>query len=382
MNSKTLLDSPYEETQIKDRAGLIVLRVVVIALLFYFLIVSCVFNFTAKIYSSGFNYYLASNLNPSKYHNAKSCDLLVIKSYNDDFKMKNGDIVFYETNAGTGSGELISCSKDVCEILINGDQTKYISEKFVVGKQIKSIRVLGFPIAFLDSYYGIASCLILLLAYSAYITFSRVNYENTVHGRKLYRRFRKEQKEEKERKKILKLLNNDADISLKITNMLEGKYNENKERFLKFDYETKGSLKEKYKYLLSEIHEAYLIKEKLTKTEKRQITSIIELVFDAGGIDEDMEYMLIDLALKTKLEGFEEDVFFQNAVEFVQDTEHKTYLLNFASLLYVLIYKNGGFDKENVLRVANVYDNKIQELDDSELKDGTGLVESISKLLK
>ena len=49
----------------------------------------------------------------------------------------------------------------------------------IEGKQIKTISFLGYIVEFIGSYYGIIIFNLILIAYISYITFSRINYENT-----------------------------------------------------------------------------------------------------------------------------------------------------------------------------------------------------------
>ena len=134
---------------------------------------------------------------------------------------------------------------------------------------------------------------ILLIAYIAYLTFSRINYENTSHGKMLYKKFRQAQKEERNRLRLLRKIKGIDDITYVIVSMLEGSFEENKEKFLAFNKETKTGLKEKYKYILNSVHNAYLPNEDLTRSEKKQISSVVELMCVCQDMDMDIEYMVV-----------------------------------------------------------------------------------------
>ena len=99
-------------------------------------------------------------------------------------------------------------------------------------------------------------------------------------------------------------------------------------------------LKEKYKYILAEIHDAYLGKKDLSKEEKRRITAITELMTVPKDFDLDMEYMLIDLNLKSALVDFDLDLFVESSKGFIDGCDHRSDLVNFSSVLYILVYKN------------------------------------------
>lgn len=380
--NNSLLENPNMETQAKDKAYKIVLRAILIGLLFILLFVSYVLNFSVNSYPKGLNVYLTAEFDASKHYDAASCDLIVIKPYKNISDANIGDIICYVTNVEEGSGKVVAINlEDVVVKLRNGD-TKAIKNSWIIGYQEDKIPVLGVVYAFLDSYYGIITLSLIILAYAAYITFSRINYENTEHGKKLYRRFRYKQGEEKERRKLLREVRNIEGIDLKIAQMLEGDYEQNKKKFLEFDYETKGRLKEKYKYVLSEIHDAYLAKEDLSREEKRQITAITELMVVANDFDLDMEYMLIDLNLKSRLYDFDTKVFKESALEFIKCCDHKSDLVNFGSVLYIMVKQNSKIRDENVEEVVHKFQERVAEFDGEEANSANNISKAILNLIK
>ena len=375
--NNSLLDNPNMETQAKEKPHKIVLRTVFLVVLFALLFISYIFNFATDLYPEGLNTYCTAEFNVENHYNASSCDLIIIKPYKNINTAKAGDIICFSTNTEEGSGKLVSMAGEDVVIKLRNGETKTIKQVCIIGKQVEKVAVVGFFWAFLDSYIGIIVLSLIILAYVAFLTFSRINYENTEHGKKLYKRFRYKQAEERQRKKLLKEVRGIEGIDLKISQMLEGDFEQNKKKFLEFDYETKGKLKDKYKYILAEIHDAYLGKEDLSKEEKRRITSITELMTVPKDFDLDMEYMLIDLNLKTHLYDFDEDAFLQSSIEFIEGCDHKSDLINFGSVLYILVYKNSRIRDEKMVEIIKKYQERMAEFD----KMGDSKQNDISKAI-
>lgn len=351
----SLLDGPNRETQVKDRPVKIVGRVLLLILLFGILITCYIFKFSSILYPRFFSYYLVSDFNTTSYYKVDSCDLVVIKPYNDISDAKEGDIICYQINSTRGSGVFLRFNQDILELEQENGEIIRVGKNSVIGEQVDTIAVIGFFFAFFESYAGIVFVTIVLLAYLAYITFSRVNYENTKHGKELLKELNKQKKEAKQRKKLLAELRDMEGLDYLIGNMLEGDYQQNRQRFYDFDYKIKGSVKEKYKYVLSTIHETYLSKPDLSRAEKRKITSVIELMCESEEFDGDMEYMLVDLALKTKLVDFDTKNFCDCASKFLKGKILEDDLLNFGSVLYILVKNNKKLRDENIESVAKEY---------------------------
>ncbi len=377
----SLLDAPNVETQVRDRPYKIVCRVIIVALLLLLLSACYVFKFSSDFYPKFFSYYVTGTFDESIFYQSNSCDLVVISPYVDINDAKEGDIICYQINTERGSGKFLGFDKDILELEREDGSILRISEACVVGKQYKQIPVLGFFFAFFGSYYGIAFVTLLLLAYVAYITFSRINYENTNHGKKLLKELKKQRKEDKNRKKLLSQLKNMEGVDVLVSAMLDGNYEQNREKFYNFDCKTNASVKENYKYVLATVHDSYLAKPTLTRGEKRKITSVIELMCECGEFDRDMEYMIVDLALKTSLVDFETLTFKNNASRFLKIVKEEEDLLNFGSVLYILIKNNKKIRDRNIRILAREYNYLARTLTSDKSLMVQGVACSIINLL-
>ena len=168
---------------------------------------------------------------------------------------------------------------------------------------------------------------------------------------------------------------------LEVINLLSGNFDENLQSLNNFNPVAKISLKDKYKYVLSEIHDSYLGKESLTKEEKKHITSLIELMCVPSDIDPDIEYMVVDLILKTGLVGFDYKNFNASAVKFLSSQLDDDDLLNFGSILYALVYNNKKYRK-NLSEVAEVLLQKSQYLERKDRETVFGTALAIISLIK
>lgn len=357
----SLLENPNQETQVKDKAFKVFVRVTIITLLFALLIFGYAIKFSVNSYTTFFGIKFTGTVNAKQFYKAKNCDLIVAKPYEKITDIDIGDIICYATNLEKGSGEVVSYRGGVFEIKTN-DEMKRISQNSIVGKQVNTIRFIGVLVEFIGSYYGIITFNAILIGYVLYLTFSRINYENTAKGIYLYNKFKQLKEEEKERAKAIRKLGGVETISLEVIELISGDYNQNVNNIIKFKNEEKISLKDKYKYILNLLHDNYLPKKELSKEEKKHITSLIELMCVAGDIDSDIEYMITDLILKTKLVSFDVKSFNKSVIDFLSLNLDDDDLLNLGSILYVLIYNNAKYRKD-LEQIVNVFLQKAQYSD-------------------
>jgi len=376
----SLLENPKMETQVKERTYKIVLRVVFISVLFLLLISGYVFQFSSNLVPKLGNYFVGT-FNASNFYDANNCDLILIKKYDKKTDAKIGDVVCFSNNIEKGSGKLISKSGDIFTIETKDGKNKNISYSTVIGRQFKTVAVLGFFVEFITSYYGIITFSVVLIAYIAFITFSRINFENTKQGKLLYRKFRQAQKEEKNRLKLLKKLKSIEGINYIIASMLDGNYEQNKTKIIAFNQETKLALKDEYKYILGVIHDEYLTKKDLSREEKKRITSLIELLCLPKDFDLDIEYMSIDLLLKTHLVDFDAKSFSNSAIEFLSSNLDDDDLLNFGSILYILLYRNKKF-RGDLKEVAVKFSEVVEKSNNLDKDVVVGVSKSINNLIK
>jgi len=375
-----LLENPNMETQVKDKPYKVIFRIIIILVLFSLLVSGYLFKFSIDLFPPYFSSYCTGTFDASNFYGAKDYDLIVFEKYSTKTDVSVGDIVIYSSNLGKGSGKVTKYDHGIIEIKTN-DGVKTISSSIAVGKQIKKVPVLGFFVEFIGSYYGIVTFNILLIVYVAYITFSRINYENTNHGKMLYKKFRLNQKEERTRLKLLKKIEKIDDITYVIVSMLENSFEENKLKFLEFDKNDKN-LKEKYKYVLKSVHDAYLPNDNLSREEKKHISSVIELMCVCQDMDLDIEYMAIDLLLKTPMVSFDTENFAKEAKMFLESKLDDDDLLNFGSVLYILLYKNKSLRDEYIDDLAHHYFTKTRESSNLDKEILINVASSILKLIK
>lgn len=354
----SLLENPNMETQEKKTTLRGIVRIVAISLLLLFLFFGYIVKFSVSTFPYLFGSKFTGTFNASTFCNAKDGDLIIVKEYKDVGEIQKDDIICYATNLGKGSGVVVAVEAQIVEIETPDSSIKRLTINSIEGKQIKTISLLGYIVEFIGSYYGIIIFNFILIAYISYITFSRINYENTKKGKKLYLKYQLEKREFKHNKKLIKKVSKLEDINYTIVSMLEGNFEENKQKFLEFNCDLKLSFKEKYKYVLKCVYDAYLTKEELTKEEKKQISSVIELLCVCQDLDNDIEYMVVDLLLKTKLVDFDTHNFSITAIEFLKTELDDDDLLNLGSVLYVMLYKNKKLKDDDMFNLVDRFSEK------------------------
>ena len=360
----SLLENPSAETQSKDNSFKIIIRAIVISLLLSLLVFGYIVKFSANSFPQWVNVKYTGTFKASNFCNVDDFDMVIVKPYKNIIEAKVGDIVCFANTIEKGSGEIVGFQGNIIEIKIN-DVVKRVSKNSIVGKQIKTVPYVGLLIEFIGSYYGIALFNILLLLYVLHLTFSRVNYENTNKGRFLYNKFRAEQKEKKNSLKIQKQLKGLNGVTFDVLSILDGDYSEKAQKLHNFNGNSKMDIKQKYKYVLRVIHDAYIIKEELDRNERRHISGLVELMFESKDIDNDIEYMLIDLMLKASLFDFDDKTFSASMREFLTAKHDDDDLLNLGSVLYVLVLKNKKY-REDLKEICDEYLQKAQYLDRKE----------------
>ena len=99
-------------------------------------------------------------------------------------------------------------------------------------------------------------------------------------------------------------------------------------------------------------------------------------------IDDDIEYMLVDLALISSLVDFEREEFKESAIKFLNGKVKDKDLLNFGSVLCILIDKNKRLMKPIIQEIAEVYSQKCQNMQEANSRIGFGLASKMSKIIK
>jgi len=376
----SLLDNPDMETQRKDRPSLLIVRTLVISVLIALLVIGYVFKFSLNLYPAIGDYVWTAKADASNYTNANNGDVIVIKPYQNVGQIEIGDLVCFASSNMEGSGKVVSVRNDVVEINNNNEIVRMYFAN-IIGEQVNEIAFIGYIPAFIVSYVGIAVNSLLLLAYVAYITFKRIDYENTEIGKRLNTLYKQKREEENTRKNLLKQVQKFGGVDCFVGAVLEGDFDKNKAELIEFDRNTIGNIKHNYKYILKIVHETYMPKVELSFKERYNISSIAELMCESGEFDLDMEYMLVDLLLKDVLVEFDSYNFMMSAIEFIHNNKEVIDLLHFGSVFYILLTKNKKLRNSNMKTILDVYAKKAKSLTGEQSVQAQNIAIKLEKLL-
>ena len=380
IKNKSLIGSTAEETQSNEVTFRNVIRAVLVILLFSVMIFSffCVFSKHNFLIAGDYKYVGA--LKSEKYYDTKTFDLLKIKTQNNISQISTNDVVFYSTNIESGSGKFVSSYKNIVTLETDEGKTFTINAASIVGVEVQKVGIVGIFVWYLTSLTGALVTAAVLLAYVLYLTFSRVNYENTEHGKYLLSEYKKWKKELKNQRKLKELFIQVDGVDQTCIEILKGNFDENAAKFEEFNPQLKVSAQEKYKFILFNVHENLIEKQYLNMQEKRVVSSIIELLGKARHIDSDIEYMIVDLALKCKLVAFETDKFIDCSQEFFCGDIDKDDLLNFGSIFYILVKRNSVVFRGKAKKLAMLYVKKAGEFGDNTAKMAKNIMTSMIKI--
>lgn len=381
-NEKSLLDNSKNETQVKEKPYKIALRVLIILVLSIFMVASFMLVFSGQTYIHFGDKKYQGTFDASNYYETKNCSLVVIESYNNLSDAKDGDIVFFNSATEKGSALFKSFDGNVFELEKEDGSILSINRRFVVGKVSYVVPIVGLFFAYVQSYVCAIFNMVLLFAYLAYISLSKINYENTSYGKKLYAMLIKEQAEKKQIREIFKLMKSVSGIDQKIVSMLSGSFENNKKQFAEFENDKFSSSSAKYKYILYRVHEVFVPKETLSRKEKRVISSVLELLGESGSVDQDIEYMLVDLLLKGALVSFDFDCFKEGIEKLLKSDISAEDILNLGSILYILAVKNPYLDDKTFKSILSEYNKKNTEIGSESANLAKNLSLSIAKTLK
>jgi len=380
--NQSLLDGARSETQQREKPYVIAIRAFFIALLFFMFLLSCLYIFSGKTFLSNGGKIYKGTIDASKFYKTHHCSLVVAKSLDSLGEVEVGDEIFYNTPNGCGSAILQTKGDDVVVLLEESGKELMLNKSAVIGKVMKKIDALGLFLGFWLSDVGAIFFMVVLLSYVTYLTLSRINYENTEYGRQLYKRYRKQQRDTKERARIMKLMENTEDIEDKIVEMLSSSFEDNKEKFDCFSLPKTNIVGGKYKYILFSLHEALVVKDYLSKDERRMISALLELLSRAGEIDQDIEYQLVDLMLKAELYALDEQQLERSITEVLSRDLKEEEMINLGSILYVLVMKNNDIEAKVLKQILREFNHKAQSMSLETQKMAKNISNSLVKLIK
>lgn len=352
MQDNGLLVNANTETQVKDKPIKNVSRVVIITLLSLFIFIGYFLSFSAagyiKIATSGY----IGVLNTKNHYSARFGDLCVVRELENYNTIKTGDIIFYTINGEMYSAPVESVSDKII-VVKKGEELHNVPKTNIDGKLVKTVGVIGFFVGIISSVYSAIACSIILFIYLAVITISRINYENTEKGKNLRQKYfeekkrlkRTRQQEQKIKTDKTSLLESiDGDV-LTTLNNIKKIANNNK-------------VFETYELLLEDAHEYYFSVKRLSKEDRRKITILVELSVCFNRVNLDVEYMLVDLIILAKLEGFNKQQFLENSKKLITKGTEES-LFNFISILYVLISRNENLKVKEIKNILQIYKKEI-----------------------
>lgn len=378
----SLLDSPVAETQQKDKPYLIVIRTFIILMLFVVMFCSFLLSFSGQAtIGSGEKKYLGI-FSAKNFYSTSNCSLIVAKEVKSVSDISLGEEVLYSSASETGTALFCSTDGIIVELERENGETFLINKNYVVGVVTKKELGVGFFLAFLQTSVGGIVAMVLLLAYAAYLSFSRINYENTKQGKELFALYQKEKQEKAKRKAIFKLMQSVQGVDGKIAEMLSGSIDENKKAFYEFESDKFDNLTNKYEYVLYRLHEVLVVKEKLSKQERKCVSSLLQLLPVVDHVNQNIEYMMVDLLLKGSLVGFKEKAFESGISVLLSKELDDQDLLNIGSILYITALKNSWADKNVITDILLEYSKKSEEMGKGTQSLAKNISLSIAKCIK
>lgn len=379
---KGLLESTSQETQITDNPWKRIFKVVFILCLFSVLVFSLVCLFSGHKYISVGEYKYVGVMNTKAFYETESCSLLKIKTENNVSKFKIGDIVYYSSSIESGTGKYVGYTKNIVTLENQNNERFTVNTSSIIGVQERKMQVLGIFVWFLTSIVGVVTSFVLLFAFAMYITFNRINYENTSYGKRLLAEYKKWKQDKKQHKIIMNHVSGVEGFDLTFKEMLSGKFNENIVKYDQFMSQQQLSAQEKYKFILYQVHENLIEKQELNINEKRIISSVVELLGKSDHIDNDIEYMLIDLLLKSKLVFFETKEFSDLILVLLNGKVEQEDLFNFGSIFYILVKNNPKLNGTYIRKLTGAYVKKSEDFDIGVQKIVKNIALGVTKSLK
>ncbi len=334
--------------------------------------------FSDRFYFKNFNHqYIVGIGSSENFVNAKNGQLFVISKYNSTMQINIGDEIYYSKNIQKGSGivQSVNNSTQVIELKC-GEQTVHVYFSSVLGKIDSKVDGIGYIVWFIQSKAGVITFNVVLIAIVT--TKILLNYfiETSAKGRELKKKLKEQKRELKQLSKNHKKYK-DSELNVKTFDMLSGTLLENKQKLTEMSQD--GNLSNAYSYLLSSVHEYYMLKDKLDLDDKEKITNCVELMTLANEIGVNEEYMLTDLILKSGIYKFDTKEFLKSGKEFFNNAHAKETYQSFLIVLYVLCKNNKSEIDDNIYDLCSYIQDKIKY--DEQLKNDENLIK-ICELIK
>lgn len=378
---KSLLDSAKTETQVKDMPHKVAGRVIVITLLFLIIFFSFLLSFSGVGYISFGKYAVHGTFTAERFYNTNSCALVVALKIDNPYDLKVGDEVFYNSAGRSGSAKFSSFDGVVVELVGEDGQSFVLNKNYVVGVVYNKVATIGVFFALFQTGIAGIIAMVLLLIYTTVITLLKINYENTSEGKRLFALFKKDKADRKERERILNLMDKVVGVDEKIVEMLSGEPEENKKNFLDFEKNKFTDITKKYEFILYKLHNVLVIKEELTRQERKCVSSMLMLLGEVSHITTNIEYMLVDLLLKDSLVDFRAKHFESRISALLSKNIDEQDILNLGSILYILFIKNSRIDSAVITDILLEYSKKSDEMGKSTQALAKNISLSIAKNL-
>lgn len=379
--SVSLLDTPNEETQVKAPVKMAI-HVCVILVLFAVMFCSFLVSFSGNTCFSFKSRLYQGTFNAENYYETKDWSLVVADAVDGSTVLAVGDEILFSSSSVSGSAILKSVDGSVLELEKEDGTVFSINRNHVLGVVKEKRPVVGGFLAFFQTSVGGIVAIVILLVYTICLSFSKINFENTEAGKRLLKLYRKKKKEDAEQKKILRMMKNAEGVDQEIVEMLSGTFKDNKKQFDEFKKGKFPSETKKYEYVLFRLHEVLIVKEELSRQERLCVTSILELLGETSSINQNIEYMLVDLLLKGSLVDFDEKIFESNMSVFLAKKIEGQDLLNLGSILYVLFKKNTKIKNKVATDILLEYSKKSEEMGKSSQELAKNISLNIAKYIK
>lgn len=320
------------------------------------LLVFCYFSVFSSFYLKSFSgKHMIGVVDVSTYNSTNKGDIIYVESYASTNSIRVGDEIFYSGNVGKGSGIVEQIKATYLVINCNGVETN-MTLSAIYGKVTGKTAFWGYILWFLQSYVGVAVLTVLLVVIVVSKLVLSIFVETTPKGRELQKKLKLLNAEVKNNNKMHRQFRKSG-LDIFAYEVLSGSYSKNKQYIQEFA--KKQSVANAYLYILQKVHRAYVVKEKLSIIDKVKITNCVNLMCMCNKFDSDVEYMLSDLILHSKMIGFDVDGFYEDSKQFLRDSHSTDEYFSFVSTLYLLCKQNSNLRCEKIYFITELIESKL-----------------------